>query len=286
MFGLKSVKKWGKGWYKNFITHRVLYEREMDEHYLRKNFPHIHEEIEEMGLNQVLQDLQPVHVNVVLELYPNMHSHSFSHYQERAIVSDVPLGVNRTSLCTLLGVPNHPIEPLNDFIEQLDYKAMIDLFCIPRSLHQRASWEKASMIYFFIIERPINIGYLMLKEIHRVYDARVKSLPFGNTLTALVMRRSTDTFEPRGDRAGMDCIELDTHFSLLLITNNILGEGAKLPKNEEVNTHDMMSSTLDRGKDEESNASYDDDAVDNDDDKENESSDGGYDIDMLTSNRP
>ncbi|MCD9637521.1 hypothetical protein HAX54_020854 [Datura stramonium] len=78
---------------------------------------------------------------------------------------------------------------------------------------------------------------------------------------------------------GMDCIGLDTPFPYC--DHYVMqGKGQSYLKMK-VNTHDMMSSTLDRGKDEESNASYDDDdAVDNDDDKENESADGGYDIDI------
>lgn len=136
IYGLKYVKDWGRDWYKKFKLTGYINERAVNESLLQKNFPTIHQAIHEMGWTSVFQHPGPANLDLVLELYANMFAPTRGQYHDTVDLRGKEIVVNKTTLCEVLGVPDHPIEPLNDFIDRPDYKAMRELLCGPSSSHQ------------------------------------------------------------------------------------------------------------------------------------------------------
>ncbi|MCE3215267.1 hypothetical protein HAX54_001611 [Datura stramonium] len=99
-----------------------------------------------MGWTSMFQHPRPANLGLVLELYANIFSLTRGRYHDTVDLRGKEIIVNKTTLCEVLGVPDHPIEPLNDFIDHSDYKAMRDLLYGPemKPIEERDSQENLS----------------------------------------------------------------------------------------------------------------------------------------------
>ena len=129
-------------WYKEFpVADGYVHERPVNKVALKKNFREIYKQIVGMGWSAVFDNPGPVNIDLVLELYSNIilgrSEGGEPHHSVLLRGEWVPL--TASTLCAHLGVPDHPVGPLLEFIKRPDYKAIRETLCGPDSM---AKWAR------------------------------------------------------------------------------------------------------------------------------------------------
>ncbi|KAK4367714.1 hypothetical protein RND71_011506 [Anisodus tanguticus] len=203
----------GEYWYKNFdLSDGHVHERAVKPVPLRKNFRDIHNQINVIDWSSVFDNSGKVNIDMVIELYAGINTIS---NEDGEIFTWRTFAMSR--------VPDHPIEPWKDFIHYPNYQAILDTLYRPDSKakwsryndnkHKSFSmsnmkkearvWlrlfnsrilpldhysnvfkDRACILYFLMMGRPVNIGYWMPEEMIRVREDMSHRLRFGSTLTA------------------------------------------------------------------------------------------------------
>ncbi|KAK4359506.1 hypothetical protein RND71_021735 [Anisodus tanguticus] len=81
----------------------------------------------------------PVNIDMILEMYDNFQLSRSDNDQWAINIRGEYVPLQLSAMCAILGVPNHPIEPLKDFTRRLDYKEIRETMCGPDS---EAKWTR------------------------------------------------------------------------------------------------------------------------------------------------
>ncbi|OIT40496.1 hypothetical protein A4A49_17132 [Nicotiana attenuata] len=125
-FGINSIPPQKRDWYKRSRPKYIHPEGAIQERSVKAKYPAIWKGIQDLGLSYVFKNTGDINLNLVREFYAGFDP---IETKELVPIRGRLIDFSAKAICDILGAPNVPVEPLEQFIRRPTYRELRHMLC-------------------------------------------------------------------------------------------------------------------------------------------------------------